>query len=275
MSPASGSFAAIISTAIRGGNSASRMTDAGLAAAQAEPWQTAVVTEIIGRTPSIKSFILKLSRPFAFLAGRHVDLRLTAPDGYRAMRSYSIASAPERQGTIELAIEYLKDGEVSPFFHEIVAVGDEIELRGPLGGYFIWSEADAGPLLLVGGGSGVVPLMSMVRHRQATGANVATLLLLSARSWDDVLFRDELLDLHGPGSGFTLVMTLTREAPRREGDFGRRIDAAMMADVLARLPNPIGLGFVCGSNAFVNAAVDGMVGAGVAPSIIRTERYGV
>src|SRR5271167_3772389 len=109
------------------------MTDAGLAAAPAEPWQTAVVTEIIGRTPRIKSFILKLSRPFAFLAGQHVDLRLTAPDGYRAMRSYSIASAPEATGAIELAIEYLKDGEVSPFFHETVAVGDEIELRGPLG----------------------------------------------------------------------------------------------------------------------------------------------
>ena len=127
------------------------MTDA-----PGEPWQSATVTAIIPRTPRIKSFMMKLARPFEFRAGQHVDLRLTAPDGYRAMRSYSIGSAPDGTGTIELAIEYMKDGEVSPFFHDVVAVGDEIELRGPLGGYFNWTEADGGPLLLVGGGSGVV-----------------------------------------------------------------------------------------------------------------------
>ena len=133
-----------------------------------DPWQSATVMEIIPRTPRIKSFILKLSKPFEYLAGQHVDLRLTAPDGYRAMRSYSIGSAPSNNGTIELSIENLKDGEVSSFFHDVVVVGDEIELRGPLGGYFNWTGSEGGPILLLGGGSGVVPLMSMIRHRHAT-----------------------------------------------------------------------------------------------------------
>lgn len=239
-----------------------------------EPWQTAAVMEIIPRTPRIKSFILKLSRPFDFRAGQHVDLRLTAPDGYRAMRSYSIGSAPDNTGAIELAIEYMNDGEVSPFFHDVVVVGDEIELRGPLGGYFNWTEADGGPLLLVGGGSGVVPLMSMIRHRQAIGSKVPVALLLSARQWDDVLYRDELIDLHSKANGFALALTLTREPPRREGDYGRRVDIAMMKEVLARLPAPPKLVYICGSNAFVNSAADGAVASGVAASTVRTERYG-
>ena len=245
------------------------MTDA-----PGEPWQSATVTEVIPRTPRIKSFVLKLSRPFAFFAGKHVDLRLTAPDGYRAMRSYSIASAPDNTGMIEIAIEYMKDGEVSPFFHDVVVAGDEIELRGPLGGYFNWTEANGGPLLLVGGGSGVVPLMSMIRHRQAIGSKVPFVLLFSARRWDDVLYRDELLDLHGKASGFTLALTLTREPPRRESDYGRRVDTAMMMEVLAHLQGPPKLVYVCGANAFVNAAADGAVASGIAASIIRTERYG-
>lgn len=238
------------------------------------PWQLATVMEIIPRTPRIKSFILKLSRPFAFLAGQHVDLRLTAADGYHAMRSYSIASAPDKTGTIELAIEYMKDGEVSPFFHDVVVAGDEIELRGPLGGYFNWTEADGGPLLLVGGGSGVVPLMSMIRHREAIGSKVPFALLLSARRWDDVLYRDELVDLYAKANGFMLTFTLTREAPRRGGDHGRRVDTAMMTEALERLPGPPKLIYVCGTNAFVNAAADGAVASGIAASIIRTERYG-
>ncbi|HEY2035300.1 MAG TPA: FAD-binding oxidoreductase [Rhizomicrobium sp.] len=238
------------------------------------PWQSATVMEIIPRTPHIKSFVMKLSRPFAFLAGQHVDLRLTAPDGYFAMRSYSIGSAPDNTGTIELAIEYMKDGEVSPFFHDVVVVGDEIELRGPLGGYFNWAEADGGPLLLVGGGSGVVPLMSMIRHRQMVGSKAPFVLLLSARHWDDVLYRDELLDLHGKANGFTLALTLTREPQRAGVDYSRRVDTPMIMEMLARLPEPPKLVYVCGTNAFVNAAADGAVASGVAASIIRTERYG-
>jgi ferredoxin-NADP reductase len=238
------------------------------------PWQTATVMEILVRTPRIKSFILKLSKPFVFLAGQHVDLRLTAPDGYRAMRSYSIGSAPSDSALIELSIENLKDGEVSSFFHETVVVGDEIELRGPLGGYFNWTEKEGGPILLVGGGSGVVPLMSMIRHRHAIGSNVPFVLLLSARHWDDVLYRDELLELHKAMTGFTLVFTLTREAPKREGDYARRVDAAMMAEILAQMPQPPKLAFICGMNAFVNSAADGAVAAGIAAAVIRTERYG-
>ncbi|MER9179484.1 FAD-binding oxidoreductase, partial [Mesorhizobium sp. M0767] len=129
------------------------------APAAQSPWQTVTITRIQKRTPRVTSFFLQPSRPFVYHAGQHVDVRLTAPDGYQARRSYSIASAPETGETIELAIEKLEDGEVSPFFHEIAAVGDEVELRGPLGGHFVWSDGDGGPLLLVGGGSGVVPLM--------------------------------------------------------------------------------------------------------------------
>lgn len=237
-------------------------------------WQTATITRIVPQTGRIKSFFFALPRPFLHRAGQHVDLRLTAPDGYQAVRSYSIASAPGTGDEMELAIELLDDGEVSFFFHEVAEAGDDIELRGPLGGHFVWSVEDGGPLLLVGGGSGLVPLMAMLRHRRAAVSEVPTLLVLSARTWDDVLYRDELLDLDRVGDGFTLVLTLTRDEPRREGDYGRRIDGPMMAEVLKRLPGPPGHVFVCGSNAFVNSAADGVVAAGLPAAMIRTERYG-
>lgn len=238
-------------------------------------WQTATVVEILQQTPGIKSFILALSRPFSFEAGQHVDLRLVAPDGYQAIRSYSIASAPSATNRIEIAIELLAEGEVSPFFHEVVAVGDEIELRGPLGGYFVWSCRDGGPLLLAGGGSGVVPLMAMIRHRQMAAPGVPALLLLSARHEADVLYHDELFDLDGRKDGFELVLALTRESPMRPGDYGRRVDGPMMTDIVKRLPSPPKHVFVCGSNGFVNAVTEAMIAAGVPASIIWTERYGV
>jgi ferredoxin-NADP reductase len=247
----------------------------GMSAANPLHWQAATITRIVPRTPTVTSFFLRPSEPFGFRAGQHVDIRLVAPDGYEARRAYSIASAPEDGMDIELAIERLADGEVSPFFHEVAAVGDEIELRGPLGGHFVWSAADGGPLLLIGAGSGVAPLMSMIRHRARTGATAPALLLVSARTWDDVIFRDELLRLEAGEAGPILVLTLTREQPRRAGDFGRRIDAAMMADVLARLPEPARHTFICGSNAFVETAADALVAAGVPPLSIRTERYGI
>lgn len=250
------------------------MTD-GPALQPAIRWQTATVTEIVTRTPRIKSFFFTLSRPFDYEAGQHVDVRLTAPDGYRAMRSYSIASAPEDASRLELAIEYLDNGEVSQFFHEVVAVGDAIELRGPLGGYFVWKASDGGPLLLVGGGSGVVPLMSMIRHRRLVAATVPVVLLFSARTSSDVLYRDELLALDERQDGFSLILTLTRERPARTGDYARRIDSAMMAEVLERFARRPAQVFVCGSNAFVDAAADGAVAAGVPAGIVRTERYGV
>jgi ferredoxin-NADP reductase len=233
------------------------------------------VIEIIRRTARIKSFILDLSQSFAYHAGQHIDLRLTAADGYRAMRSYSIASAPNASRRIEIAIEFLENGEVSPFFHQVVATGDEIELRGPLGGHFTWTQADGGPLLLMGGGSGVIPLMSMIRDRQAKATGVPAILLLSARRMDDVLYREELLELDRHRDGFTLALTLTRDRPTRGTDFGRRVDRPMVAEILARLPAPPRHIFICGSNAFVSAAEAGAVDAGVPARIIRTERYGI
>ncbi|MER8548445.1 FAD-binding oxidoreductase [Mesorhizobium sp. M1088] len=245
------------------------------APAAQSPWQTVTITRIQKRTPRVTSFFLQPLRPFVYRAGQHVDVRLTAPDGYQARRSYSIASAPEAGETIELAIEKLEDGEVSPFFHEIAAVGDEVELRGPLGGHFVWSDGDGGPLLLVGGGSGVVPLMSMLRHRAMRGSLVAAALVFSARVWDEVIFRDELIDLAERRDGFDLVLTLTREPARRPADYARRVDAAMMVQAMTRLPAPPKLAFVCGSNAFVTAAAEALIDAGVPAALIRTERYGV
>ncbi|HEX3467006.1 MAG TPA: FAD-binding oxidoreductase [Candidatus Elarobacter sp.] len=231
--------------------------------------------EILQQTPTIKSFFLELEHPFSFTAGQHVDVRLTADDGYQALRSYSIGSSPSTPGKIELVIERLQDGEVSPFFHDVVAIGDRVELRGPIGGYFIWAPADGGPVLLVGGGSGVVPLMAMLRHRKAANVKAPALLLLSARTWDDVLFRDELFELGRDHDGFDLVLTLTREAAREGVDFSRRVDTPMMADVLARLPASPAYTFICGANPFVDAVADGALAAQVPEGSIRTERYGV
>ena len=178
-------------------------------------WQEAKIAAIMPDTPRVKRFLLAPSAPFLFRAGQHVDVRLTAPDGYQAERSYSIASAPEQTAAIELAIERLDDGEVSPFFHDVAEVGDAIELRGPIGGHFVWDVKDGGPLLLLGGGSGVVPLMSMLRHRAAVGSRVPALLLFSSRTWEDVIFRDELLALDAKNDGFQLALALTRDQPRR------------------------------------------------------------
>ncbi|WP_217571162.1 ferredoxin reductase [Mesorhizobium sp. GbtcB19] len=239
------------------------------------PWQAATIARIEKRTPRVTSFWFKPSRPFTHLAGQHVDIRLTAPDGYQARRSYSIASAPQAGAAVELAIERLDDGEVSPFFHDVAAVGDEIELRGPLGGHFIWEDSDGGPILLVGGGSGVVPLMAMVRHRTQRNAAVPVALVFSARVWDEVIFRDELIGLDDRRDGFDLVLTLTREPARRPADYSRRVDAHMMAQAIERLPKAPRLAYVCGSNAFVSAAAQALIDADVPAGIIRTERYGV
>lgn len=258
---------------ILGASSDSPVTEALPASQPAIRWQSAIIDEVFSRTPRIKSFFLTLPRPFVFQAGQHVDVRLTAPDGYRAMRSYSIASAPGDSHRLELAIELLKNGEVSMFFHEVAAVGDAIELRGPLGGYFLWPPGDD-PLLLIGGGSGVVPLMAMIRHRHAIANTRPIVLLYSARNWDDILYRDELIELDARRDGFTFVLALTRERPKRPGDYGRRVDEAMVADALARLPNGARDVFVCGTNAFVNVAADGAVIAGIPASRVRTERYG-
>jgi glycine betaine catabolism B len=237
-------------------------------------WQAATIVEVVDRTPTIKSFFLRLSKRFTHAAGQHVDVRLTAPNGYVAMRSYSIASAPSPSDVIELAIERLPDGEVSPFFHDVARTGDEIELRGPLGGHFIWPDDTGQPVLLIGAGSGVVPLMAMIRHRSASGQAVPTALLLSSRASRDVLFRDELLATEEAETGFTFALALTRERPKRDSDFARRIDGAMVADVAGRLSAPPEYVFVCGSNAFCDVATDGALAAGLGSASIKTERYG-
>jgi ferredoxin-NADP reductase len=243
-------------------------------AAPPVPWQSASVSTIVQQTPKIKSFFFSLSAPMAFVAGQHVDVRLTAPDGYAAVRSYSIASAPE-DPRIELAIELLENGEVSPFFHETVQVGDAIDLRGPLGGHFIWAKNSAGPLLLIGGGSGVVPLFSMLRHRRSLQSSVPAILLLSARTWNDIPFRDELLKLDAAHDGFELILTLTRDTRRRAIDYQRHIDSDMMRSVLARLPSPPALAYACGTNQFVDVAIDAAMDANISTATdIRTERYG-
>ena len=237
-------------------------------------WQTARIAAIEPRTSNITSFYFSLERPFRHRAGQHVDLRLTAPDGYQAMRSYSIASAPDDTGPLELAIERIDTGEVSPFFHEVAAVGDDIELRGPLGGHFVWRPADPGPLLLIGGGSGLVPLVAMLRQRRQQGVTTPTVLLQASRTWDDVLYRDELLKDATRPDGPLLRFALSRGAPIRSEDYPRRIDPAMLADVLALLPAPPTMSFICGSNGFVNTAADALVALGVPPDTVRTERYG-
>jgi ferredoxin-NADP reductase len=235
-------------------------------------WQKARVLSIEQSTSRIKSFMLAPERPFEFYPGQHVDIRLTADDGYVAMRSYSIASSPVDASQIELAIERLDGGEVSPFFHETVVVGDEVEMRGPLGGHFILRPDDQDPILLIGGGSGVVPLVSMVRSRQNGEMPIA--LLVSARTWDDILFREELISLQSSVTSVQVTFALTRDRPRRPLDFGHRIDASMLEDLLSRVPRTPLRAYICGSNPFVNAAADSAISAGLVPHAIRTERYG-
>jgi ferredoxin-NADP reductase len=237
-------------------------------------WETATVVAIETHTPTVKSFFFRFAQPVSFIAGQHMDVRLTAPDGYEAQRSYSIASAPDTTDHLELAIERLQDGEVSPFFHDVVMAGDEIELRGPIGGHFVWTVETGGPVLLVGGGSGVVPLMCMLRHRAARGSTVPIALVYSARTTADLIFSDELHGLHARGDGFHFVPTITREANPSGGLRAGRIDAPLLVSTLALLTAPPRIVFVCGTNAFVETAADLLLGLGVAASVIRTERYG-
>lgn len=238
-------------------------------------WQAATVTEIVRRSPAVSSFLFRLPEFIPFIAGQHVSVRLTAPDGYRAQRSYSIASAPETTDHIELAIEKLDDGEVSPFFHEVVEVGDEIELSEPVGGHFIWRTQDGGPVLLIGGGSGIVPFVSMARHRALAGSAAPMLLLFSARTRHDLLFADELAELRDRQDGFDMITTLTRESSPPEGIIRGRIDAGTISAALDRLPGRVRRIYVCGSNPFVENAAQHAIDAGVEPRMIATERYGI
>lgn len=235
-------------------------------------WQEAVVEGIARLTPRIVSVALRA--PLAgHLAGQHLDVRLTAPDGYQAQRSYSICSAPG-SAAVELAIERLDDGEVSPFFHEVAEPGDIIEVRGPIGGHFVWREADGGPLLLIAGGSGIAPLVAIARHRAAVASGLPTLLVYSARTWEDLAFRDELFSIAAADPGFVVAVTTTRGPRGRPQDHQRRIDTALVAEILTgwgRTPRWV---YVCGSNAFVEAATSALLALAVPPGLIRTERFG-
>jgi ferredoxin-NADP reductase len=233
-------------------------------------WQLADVVDVVPETARVKTLALHVSGWAGHRPGQHVDVRLTAEDGYQAERSYSIASAPS--GTrVELTVETLDDGEVSPYLTEELHSGDRLELRGPVGGYFVWEPALGGPVLLVGGGSGVVPLMAMIRERAVAGSNVDMRLLLSSRTWGDVIYRDELERL--TSSGLTVVHTLTRSQPPGWTGYARRVDAEMLAEV--------GLGsadrphvYVCGPTPFVEAVAEALVGLGHEPREIKTERFG-
>ncbi|HEY9234038.1 MULTISPECIES: FAD-binding oxidoreductase [Phenylobacterium] len=250
------------------------MTDVAGVLAPAVRWQNATITRRVMQTPEITSFFVRPDRPFTWRAGQHVDIRLTAEDGYRAIRSYSIASLPGADDELELAVERLADGEVSLWFHDVAQVGDVVEIKGPLGGHFVWEPEDGGPILLIGGGSGLVPLMAIARRGAEAAARVPMHLLLSARSPQDVLYREELEALERQNDRFGMTLALTRASAWRPQDFSRRIDDEILARVLKRLPAWPKRVFVCGTNGFVNAAADGAQAAGVAAEIIRTERYG-
>ena len=236
-------------------------------------WQIATVAGIRPEAPGVKTFALKLPQWMRHRAGQHYDVRLTAPDGYQAQRSYSIASAPEREGQVELTVERVTDGEVSGYLHEVLMPGDLVEVRGPIGGYFVWDAALGGPLLLIAGGSGVVPLMAMLRHRAAAGSKAPARLLYSARGAEDLIYKDELDRLAADGSGLQVSYTLTRSQPPGWHGYARRVDAAMLREVAGPLgPSP--MVFICGPTLMVEAAASGLLAAGIAEDRIKTERFG-
>jgi ferredoxin-NADP reductase len=235
-------------------------------------WRMATVTEVIEENDVCRTLVLDVPGWPGHDAGQHVDVRLTAEDGYQAERSYSIGSAPE-DPRIALTIERLDDGEVSPYLAGDVVVGDAFELRGPIGGHFTWRAADGGPILLIGGGTGLVPLMAMLRHRANAGSNADARLLVSARMLDDLLYRDELERLAAKMDGLSITYTLTRGAPERWTGHTRRVDEAMLrevgpaADVMPRV-------FVCGPTPFVESVADQLVALGHGAAEIHTERFG-
>ena len=224
-------------------------------------WQQATVVAITDETRRAKTFRLRLAHPTPHLAGQHYVIRLTAPDGYRASRSYSVASAPDDSGEVDFTVERLDDGEVSTFLHDVVRPGDELEVRGPIGGWFVWDGAT--PALLVGGGSGVVPLMAMLRLARRTGRPGLARMIVSVRSPDDLLYPHEL-----PGPDVTVVYT--RQAPAGSARLAGRL---AVADLDGHFRD-VTVVYVCGSTGFANAATDLLVAAGVPAAAIRVERFG-
>ena len=226
--------------------------------------------DLVEETPRVRSLVLEPADWAGHRPGQHLDVRLTAEDGYQAERSYSIASAPG-DGRPVITVERLEDGEVSPYLAGELVAGDRFEIRGPIGGYFVWEPALGGPLLLVAGGSGIVPLMAMIRHRAAAGADTRTRLLFSSRTWEDVIYRDELARL--ADGGLEVVHTLTRAQPPGWTGHARRVDRALLEEVAWPADeNP--LAYVCGPTSFVEEVASGLVALGYDPARVRTERFG-
>jgi ferredoxin-NADP reductase len=236
-------------------------------------WQLATVTAIRDETPRVRTFSLAMPAWQGHQPGQHVDVRLTADDGYQAQRSYSIASGPTDQPTIDITVELVPDGEVSSFLFDGVVVGDRFEVRGPIGGYFVWDGSVPDPLLLVAGGSGVVPLMAMIRHRARVGSAVPCTLLYSSRTREDIIYADELEQLGGRQDGPRVAHTLTRAQPAGWTGYSRRIDMSMLAEVLPGRAERT-QAFVCGPTPLVESASQALVKIGLAPSQVKTERFG-
>jgi ferredoxin-NADP reductase len=234
-------------------------------------WQQATVVDLVDETAQVRSIVLELDTWQGHRAGQHVDVRLTAEDGYQAQRSYSIASAPEDEHLV-LTVERLEDGEVSSYLVGVLEVGDALELRGPIGGYFVWEAQFGGPLFLVGGGSGIVPLRSMLRHRSAVESDVPARLLYSARSLDEVIYRDELTR-ESESDGVDVRFTLTRRQPEGWKGYSGRINRELLAEV-AFTPDAMPRTYVCGPTGFVETAAQSLVDLGHPPASIRTERFG-
>jgi ferredoxin-NADP reductase len=230
------------------------------------PWRAAEVREVVRETPSAATLVLDVDGWPGHRAGQHMDLRLTAEDGYQAQRSYSISSAPEQAGPA-ITVERLDDGEISPYLVDDAQAGDFVEVRGPVGGWFVWDVAQGGPLFLVAGGSGLAPLMAMLRHRARVGSDVETTLLVSARRPEDLLYASELDALEG----VRVVRTFTREAPEGSTGYTRRVDREMLAEVA---PAPGARVYVCGPTGFVEGVARDLVALGHDQSRIRTERFG-
>ena len=236
-------------------------------------WQLGEVISTQTETERSKSLLLAVPQWIGHKPGQHVDIRLTAEDGYQAQRSYSIASSPEDTQRILLTIEKLEDGEVSPYLVDELRVGDKLELRGPIGGYFVWEAQIGGPLLLVAGGSGIVPLMAMIRHRQRAGSNVPTRLIYSSRFYEDVIYRDELDRLASDDSMLEVVYTLTRAQPPGWTGYHRRIDAGLLGEI-AWPTEQRPLAYICGPTEFVETAASGLISLGYEPARTKTERFG-
>ncbi len=234
-------------------------------------WRVAKVARVLGETARVRSLVLDCPDWPGHLAGQHVDIRLTAEDGYQAQRSYSIASAPE-DSQLMLTVERLDEGEVSPYLIDVLSTGDELELRGPIGGYFVLSSTEASPLLLIAGGSGVVPFRSMLRHHAATGSKATVRVLYSARSVPDIIYREELTQFATTAS-VDVHFTLTREWPTEWTGYRRRVDLDLLREI-AWSPEQNPVAYVCGPTAFVEAAANALVTLGYDASRIKTERFG-